>query len=73
MSHTSLAVESSTQRDAWWRIAETLLDEAGITINGSGAADIQVKNPNVFKRILQQGSLGLGGKLYGWLVGVRTP
>ncbi|WP_226568516.1 cyclopropane fatty acyl phospholipid synthase [Mangrovibacter yixingensis] len=67
MSHTSLAVESSTEHDAWWRIAETLLDEAGITINGSGAADIQVKHPNFFKRVLQQGSLGLGESyMDGW-------
>ena len=45
------------------RIEETLkslLLLAGIELNGRGEADIQVKNPDFYKLVLQKGSLGLG-------------
>ena len=37
-----------------------LLAEAGVAINGPRAWDIRVHNPALFKRILQEGSLGFG-------------
>ncbi|MGG4607746.1 cyclopropane fatty acyl phospholipid synthase [Providencia sp. Me31A] len=53
--------------DAWQRIASELLDEAGIEINGSRPFDIQVHNNKFFKRVLQQGSMGLGESyMDGW-------
>lgn len=51
----------------WYRITNELLSRAGITINGSAPADIRVKNPDFFKRILQEGSMGLGESyMDGW-------
>ena len=41
-------------------IVEKLLDEAGITIDGDQSYDIQVHNDDFYKRVIQQGSLGLG-------------
>ncbi|UMX78877.1 hypothetical protein MJ575_16610 [Klebsiella pneumoniae] len=40
----------------------------GIEINGSAPSDLRVKNPLFFKRVLQEGSLGLGRESYmdGW-------
>jgi cyclopropane-fatty-acyl-phospholipid synthase len=53
--------------DDWFRIVSELLGRAGITINGSAPADIHVKNPRFFKRVLQEGSLGLGESyMDGW-------
>ncbi|WP_072568296.1 cyclopropane fatty acyl phospholipid synthase [Enterobacter sp. SA187] len=53
--------------DDWFRIVSELLGRAGITINGSSPVDIQVKNPHFFKRVLQEGSLGLGESyMDGW-------
>ncbi|MGR9106547.1 MAG: cyclopropane fatty acyl phospholipid synthase [Gammaproteobacteria bacterium] len=44
-----------------------LLNRAGITVNGDKPWDIQIHNPEVFNRILTQGSLGLGeAYLDGW-------
>ena len=49
------------------KIIEAMLKKAGITINGSNDYDIQVHNENVYGRILQQGSLGLGESyMDGW-------
>ncbi|RLC36123.1 cyclopropane fatty acyl phospholipid synthase [Candidatus Falkowbacteria bacterium] len=42
------------------QIVENLLHNSGITINGDSLADIKVKNDNFYKRVLSQGSLGLG-------------
>lgn len=42
------------------QICEELLEPTGITINGPKSYDMQVHNPDVFKRILAHGSLGLG-------------
>ncbi|ELY4519399.1 cyclopropane fatty acyl phospholipid synthase [Cronobacter muytjensii] len=51
----------------WYRIAAELLSRAGITVNGPAPSDIQVKNPDFFKRVLQEGSLGLGESyMDGW-------
>ncbi len=37
-----------------------LLQNAGITINGNQPWDIQIHNPNFFKRVVHEGPLGLG-------------
>ncbi len=69
---SSCIEEVSVRDDNWFRIANELLSRAGIhKVNGPAASDIQVKNPDFFKRVLQEGSLGLRRKLYGWLVGLR--
>ena len=46
---------------------KSLLHTAGIELNGEGEADIQVNNPDFYKRVLQYGSLGLGESyMDGW-------
>ena len=42
------------------RKARSFLDEADVRINGGRPWDIQIHNPAFFKRVLQEGSLGLG-------------
>ena len=64
---SSCIEEVSVPDDNWYRIANELLSRAGIAINGSAPADIRVKT-RFFKRVLQEGSLGVRRKLYGWLV-----
>ncbi|MCR0997460.1 cyclopropane fatty acyl phospholipid synthase [Serratia rubidaea] len=57
----------SRRKDRWHAIVEEMLAEAGITINGNQAFDIQVNNPQLFKRVLQEGSLGFGESyMDGW-------
>ncbi|CAI8759162.1 cyclopropane fatty acyl phospholipid synthase [Kosakonia quasisacchari] len=64
---SSCIEEVSVRDDNWFRIANELLGRAGIRINGPAASDIQVKNPDFFKRVLQEGSLGLGESyMDGW-------
>jgi len=41
-------------------VVQKILDLAGIKINGDKPWDIQVKNDNLYSRVLKQGSLGLG-------------
>ncbi|KAF1368008.1 MAG: cyclopropane fatty acyl phospholipid synthase [Yokenella regensburgei] len=54
-------------QDAWYKISYKLLQEAGVKINGDRPWDIQVKNNKFYKRVLQQGSLGLGESyMDGW-------
>lgn len=61
------SVVLSEQKDRWYRISEELLARAGIKINGSAPYDIQVNNNQFYKRVLQQGSLGLGESyMDGW-------
>lgn len=51
----------------WVRIINELLQRAGIKINGPRPFDIKVHNSRFFKRVLQQGSLGLGESyMDGW-------
>ncbi len=48
-------------------IIRVLLEKASIRINGSNAYDIQVHNENLYRRVLQQGLLGLGeAYMEGW-------
>ena len=63
----SLSVDELAQKkDRWYRIVEEMLAEAGVAINGP-RADIRVHNPALFKRILQEGSLGFGESyMDGW-------
>lgn len=64
---SSCIEEVSVPDDNWYRIANELLSRAGIAINGPAPADIRVKNPDFFKRVLQEGSLGLGESyMDGW-------
>lgn len=42
------------------RTFRDLLYEAGVTVNGPQAFDIQVKDPRVFDQVMKKGSLGLG-------------
>ena len=65
---SSSCIEEVGLRDnQWFRIVNDLLSKAGITINGPSPADLQVKNPDFYKRVLQQGSLGLGESyMDGW-------
>ncbi|RTF92867.1 cyclopropane fatty acyl phospholipid synthase [Serratia marcescens] len=64
---SSCIEDLSIQDNQWYRIAHEMLGLAGIEINGSRPFDIQVKNPEFFKRVLQQGSLGLGESyMDGW-------
>ncbi|EHM46404.1 cyclopropane fatty acyl phospholipid synthase [Yokenella regensburgei] len=59
--------EVSVPNDEWHRIANELLSQADVTINGSAPSDPQVTNPRFYKRVLQEGSLGLGESyMDGW-------
>ncbi|NPE57997.1 cyclopropane fatty acyl phospholipid synthase [Dickeya dadantii] len=52
---------------SWFQIVNEMLSAADIVINGSRPFDIQVKNPGMYKRILREGSLGLGESyMDGW-------
>ena len=59
--------ETKAKVSNWQRIAESLLNQAGIEINGSRPFDIQIHNTDFYKRVLQKGSLGLGESyMDGW-------
>jgi cyclopropane-fatty-acyl-phospholipid synthase len=64
---SSCIEETSVTDSEWYRIVSEMLGRAGININGATPGDIQVKNPDFFKRVLQEGSLGLGESyMDGW-------
>ncbi|ANI29381.1 cyclopropane fatty acyl phospholipid synthase [Yersinia entomophaga] len=64
---SSCIEDQSIQENPWYRIVNEMLSQADIEINGSRPFDIQVHNPDFFKRALQQGSLGLGESyMDGW-------
>lgn len=64
---SSCIEEVSLRDDNWSRIVSELLSRAGITVNGPAPSDIQVKHPDFFKRVLREGSLGLGESFMdGW-------
>ncbi len=64
---SSCIEEVSIRDNEWYRIANEMLNRAGITVNGPHPFDIQVKHPDFFKRVLQEGSLGLGESFMdGW-------
>jgi len=48
-------------------MVKTLLSSAGVDVNGPGDADIQVKHPDFYKRVLRDGALGFGESyMDGW-------
>ncbi|WP_435953437.1 cyclopropane fatty acyl phospholipid synthase [Dryocola sp. BD626] len=64
---SSCIEEVSIRDNEWYRIANEMLTRAGITVNGPNPFDVQVKHPDFFKRVLQEGSLGLGESFMdGW-------
>jgi len=64
---SSCIEDLSIQDNQWYRIAHEMLSMADIEINGSRPFDIQVNHPDFFKRVLQEGSLGLGESyMDGW-------
>ena len=67
MSSSCVEEVVSVPNDDWYRIAAELLGRAGIEINGPAPSDLRIKNPLFFKRVLQEGSLGLGESyMDGW-------
>jgi len=65
----SVEVESApvARKDNWYRIAEDLLNQADVRFNGNRRWDIQIHNPDFYKRVLQEGSIGLGESyMEGW-------
>ena len=64
---SSCIEDLSVQNSQWYRIASEMLQSTDIEVNGSRPFDIRVKNPHFFKRVLQEGSLGLGESyMDGW-------
>jgi cyclopropane-fatty-acyl-phospholipid synthase len=48
-------------------LIDRLLAEAGITVDGKEPCDIRIKNPKFYRRILRDGSIGLGESyMEGW-------
>jgi cyclopropane-fatty-acyl-phospholipid synthase len=64
---SSYAEEVSLEENHWYRIVHELLEKADIEINGSRPWDIHINHLGFFKRVLQEGSLGLGESyMDGW-------
>ncbi|MBO8134665.1 MULTISPECIES: cyclopropane fatty acyl phospholipid synthase [Dickeya] len=64
---SSYVEELGTPNLSWFQIVNEMLSAADIVINGSRPFDIQVKNPDMYKRVLREGSLGLGESyMDGW-------
>lgn len=64
---SSYVEELAEHNTSWFRIVHALLAIADIKINGSRPFDIRVRNPDFYKRVLREGSLGLGESyMDGW-------
>ncbi|WP_151995850.1 cyclopropane fatty acyl phospholipid synthase [Buttiauxella massiliensis] len=64
---SSCIEEVRIRNNPWYRIVNDMLTRAGVEINGPRPFDIQVKHPEFFKRVLQEGTLGLGESyMDGW-------
>ena len=64
---SSCIEETIFEDNPWYRIVQEMLSQADVAINGSRPWDIQVSQPGFFKRVLQEGSLGLGESyMDGW-------
>lgn len=64
---SSCIEDVNLEENHWYRIAHEMLAGVGIEVNGPHPWDIQVKHPDFFKRVLQDGSLGLGESyMDGW-------
>ncbi|MFI0488842.1 MAG: cyclopropane fatty acyl phospholipid synthase [Yersinia sp. (in: enterobacteria)] len=64
---SSFIEDQRIEENPWYHMVQELLRRADIEINGSRHFDIQINNPDFFKRILQEGSLALGESyMDGW-------
>lgn len=64
---SSCIEETILEDNPWYRIVHEMLSQADVAINGSRPWDIQISHPGFFKRVLQEGSLGLGESyMDGW-------
>ena len=64
---SSCIEDQSIQDNQWYRIVSEMLSSADIRINGNRPFDLKVKNTDFYKRVLQEGSLGLGESyMDGW-------
>nr|WP_113866402.1 cyclopropane fatty acyl phospholipid synthase [Brenneria salicis]NMN91887.1 cyclopropane-fatty-acyl-phospholipid synthase [Brenneria salicis ATCC 15712 = DSM 30166]RBP62895.1 cyclopropane-fatty-acyl-phospholipid synthase [Brenneria salicis ATCC 15712 = DSM 30166]RLM30759.1 cyclopropane-fatty-acyl-phospholipid synthase [Brenneria salicis ATCC 15712 = DSM 30166] len=64
---SSYVEELDSHNGSWFHIVHEMLSMADIKINGSRPFDITVKNPDFYKRVLREGSLGLGESyMDGW-------
>ncbi|MCW2478671.1 cyclopropane fatty acyl phospholipid synthase [Candidatus Symbiopectobacterium sp. NZEC135] len=64
---SSYVEELAEHNTSWFRIVQGLLAIADIKINGSRPFDIRVRHPDFYKRVLREGSLGLGESyMDGW-------
>lgn len=64
---SSYVEELAEHNTSWFRMVQGLLAIADIKINGTRPFDIRVRNPDFFKRVLREGSLGLGESyMDGW-------
>jgi len=64
---SSCIEEVNLEDNQWYRIVQEMLSKADIEINGTRAWDIRIATPDFFKRVLQEGSLGLGESyMDGW-------
>lgn len=62
-----MSKNKKVMHDSWYKIIESLLNNADVRINGERPFDIQVHNNLFYKRVLQQGSIGLGESyMEGW-------
>lgn len=62
-TYAKLATKESRYRD----LAQKILKTCGITIGGDQPHDMVVHNPELFRRVIQKGSLGLGEAfMEGW-------
>ncbi|AXE30635.1 cyclopropane fatty acyl phospholipid synthase [Chromobacterium phragmitis] len=67
MNSSCLESERGNARQPARAIIEEMLGAAGIAVNGGRPFDIQVKHPHFFRRVLRQGSMGLGESyMDGW-------
>lgn len=64
---SSCIEEVNLEDNQWYRIVQEMLSKADIEINGTRSWDIRIATPDFFKRVLQEGSLGLGESyMDGW-------
>jgi len=64
---SSCIEEVNLEDNQWYRIVQEMLSKADIEIIGTRSWDIRIATPDFFKRVLQEGSLGLGESyMDGW-------
>lgn len=67
MNNKTIDKTKINETSMWYKTCRDLLSQAGIKINGDRDYDIQVYNDDFFKRVIQEGSLGLGESyMDGW-------